>query len=120
MGKKTITMSYDDYQMISVENEDYKRQYEELKQEKMVYLTIKDQGSRYTHHSHHQISGQIVEKDKLLKSMQEHLKAAEERMKERETNYERRIERLKEELYQASIIQAPVKAVTKWWQKLLK
>jgi len=118
MGKKTITMSYDDYQMISVDNELYKQQYEELKQEKMVYLTIKDQGPRYSHHSHHQISGQIVEKDTLLKKMQEHLEAAEERMKEREANYERRIQRLKEELYEASV-KAEANS-TKWWHKLLK
>jgi hypothetical protein len=119
MGNKTITMSYEDYQMMSIENNGFKQQYEELKQEKMVYLTIKDQGPRYSHHSHHQISGQIVEKDKLLKKMQAHLEAAEERMKEREANYERRIERLKEELYQASI--NPVETVvTRWWHKLLK
>ena len=119
MGKKTITMSYDDYQMMSVENEMHKNLYNNLKQEKMVYLTIIDQKSRYSHHSHHQISGQVVEKDALLKKMQEHLEAAEERMKEREANYERHIEKLKEELYQASI--NPVETIaTKWWHKLFK
>ena len=114
MGKKTITMSYDDYQMISVENEMYKHQYEELQQEKMVFLTI---GTRASHVS--QMSGQIVEKDALLKKMQEHLEDAKRRFEEREANYERRIERLKEELYQASI--NPVESiVTRWWHKLFK
>ena len=107
-------MSYEDYQMMSIENDEFKQQYEELKQEKMVFLTL---GTRVSHIS--QMSGQIVEKDKLLKKMQAHLEAAEERMKEREANYERRIERLKEELYQASINQVET-VVTRWWHKLLK
>jgi len=115
MVEKTITMSMYEYKMMSLENDVNKAQYEELKQEKMVYLTIKDRGPRYLH----QISGQIVEKDKLLKKMQERLEAAEELMKEREANYERRIEKLKEELYQASI--NPVETnVTRWWHKLFK
>jgi chemotaxis protein histidine kinase CheA len=114
MGKKTITMSYEDYQMISIENETYKRQYEELQDEKMVFLTL---GTRVSHIS--QMSGQIVEKDKVLKKMQEHLADSKRRFEEREANYERRIEKLKEELYQASI--NPVETiVTKWWHKLFK
>ena len=116
MGKKTITMSYEDYQMISVENELYKQQYEELKQEKMVYLTLKDPYSRYGPPS--QMSGQMVEKDELLKKMQEHLESTKEQFKDRESNYLKRIERLNEELYEASI-KAAVNS-TKWWHKLLK
>ena len=116
MVEKTITMSYNDYQMMSLENEAYKQRYEELKQEKMVYLTIKDPYSRYVDPSRvNQMSGQIVEKDKLLKKMQEHLKTAEEEMKERESDYKIRIRKLEEELRQAS-----KKTVTKWWHKLLK
>lgn len=107
-------MSYDDYQMITTENELYKQQYEELKQEKMVFLTL---GTRVSHIS--QMSGQIVEKDKVLKKMQEHLADSKRRFEEREANYERRIERLKEELYQASINSVET-VVTKWWHKLLK
>lgn len=114
MGNKTITMSYEDYQMISTKNELYKQQYEELKQEKMVFLTL---GTHVSHIS--QMSGQIVEKDKVLKKMQEHLADSKRRFEEREANYERRIERLKEELYQASINQVE-NVVTKWWHKLLK
>lgn len=106
-------MSYDDYQMISIENEDYKQRYENLAQEKMVYLAVADNRTRYSHIS--QISGQIVEKDELLKKMQEHLESAKRKMQEREANYERCIDRLKEELHQASIKQS---TVTKWWNKL--
>jgi len=113
MGKKTITMSYEDYQMISIENETYKRKYEELQDEKMVFLTL---GTRVTHIS--QMSGQIVEKDKVLKKMQEHLADSKRRFEEREANYERRIQELEEQLRQASI--NPVETVTKWWHKLLK
>jgi hypothetical protein len=116
MGKKTITMSYEDYQMISTENELYKQQYEELKQEKMVYLTLKDPYSRYGPPS--QMSGQIVEKDELLKKMKEHLEVTKEGFDERVANYERRIQRLKEELYEASV-KAEANS-TKWWHKLLK
>lgn len=113
MGKKTITMSYEDYQMISIENETYKRKYEELQDEKMVFLTL---GTRVTHIS--QMSGQIVEKDKVLKKMQEHLADSKRRFEERESNYERRIQELEEQLRQASI--NPVETVTKWWHKLIK
>ena len=106
-------MSYEDYQMISIENETYKRKYEELQDEKMVFLTL---GTRVTHIS--QMSGQIVEKDKVLKKMQEHLADSKRRFEEREANYERRIQELEEQLRQASI--NPVETVTKWWHKLLK
>jgi len=113
MGNKTITMSYDDYQMMSIENETYKRQYEELQDKKMVFLTL---GTRVSHIS--QMSGQIVEKDKVLKKMQEHLADSKRRFEEREADYERRIQELEEQLRQASI--NPVETVTKWWDKLLK
>lgn len=106
-------MSYEDYQMISIENETYKRKYEELQDEKMVFLTL---GTRVTHIS--QMSGQIVEKDKVLKKMQEHLADSKRRFEERESNYERRIQELEEQLRQASI--NPVETVTKWWHKLIK
>jgi len=115
MGKKTITMSYDDYQMMSIENETYKQRYEKLKQEKMVFLTL---GTHISHIS--QMSGQIVEKDELLSRMQKHLSLMKKRGEESETNYRQRIATLEKQL---SIIQAPVEAaktVTKWWHKLLK
>jgi adenine-specific DNA methylase len=115
MGKKTITMSYDDYQMISVENETYKLQYEELKQEKKVFLTVVTRGMDIS-----QMSGQIVDKDELLKKMQGHLSLMKKRGDERETNYIQHIATLEKQLDQVSIIHAPVKAVTKWWHKLLK
>jgi chromosome segregation ATPase len=114
MVEKTITMSYNDYKMMSIENEGYKQRYENLAKEKMVYLTVTDQGPRYSHHSHHQVSGQIVEKDELLKKMKEHLEAAEERMKEREAKYEKRIKNLKEYQTEFNIIQS------KWWYKLFR
>jgi hypothetical protein len=116
MVEKTITMSYNDYKMMSIENEEYKKRYDNLAQEKMVYLTIKDPYLRYAHPSRvNQMSGQIVEKDKLLKKMQEHLKTAEEEMKERESDYKIRIRKLEQELRQAS-----KETVNKWWHKLLK
>jgi len=116
MVEKTVTMSMYEYKMLSREVEAYKQQYENLAQEKMVYLTIKDPYSRYVDPSRvNQMSGQIVEKDKLLKKMQEHLKTAEEEMKERESDYKIRIRKLEEELRQAS-----KETVTKWWHKLLK
>ena len=116
MGKKTLTMSYDDYQMISVENEMYKAQYEKLKDEKKVYLTTINQGSSHSHWSHHEISGQIVEKDALLKKMKEHLEASKTRMKDREAKYKERIKKLEEELDQASI----KTTTTRWWHKIFK
>lgn len=117
MGKKTITMSYDDYQMMSVDNETHKALYDQLKQEKMVYLTVADDRTRYSHIS--QLSGQVVEKDELLKKMQEHLESAKRKMQERKDYYERRIEELEERLRQASV--NPVETtITRWWHKLLK
>ena len=119
MGKKTITMSYEEYQLISIENEGFKRQYDELKQEKMVFLTLAD--TKINPIKVHRMGGQVVEKDELLKKMQDHLDAVERRAEEREANYERRIERLKEELYKASINPIPTKeAIGKWWHNLFK
>ena len=48
MVEKTITMSYDDYQMMSLDNKMYKDQYEKLAAEKMVYVTLRDPYARYT------------------------------------------------------------------------
>ena len=62
---------------------------------------------------------QIVDKDELLKSMQTHLERCEERMKEQKIDYDLRIQKLNEELRQATM--NPVETtVTRWWHKLLK
>jgi len=119
MGKKTITMSYDDYQMISVENKTYKDQYENLVDEKMVYVTLRDPYARYAPTHVNKMSGQIVDKDELLRNMQTHLERCEERMKEQKIDYDLRIQKLNEELRQATV--NPVETtVTKWWHKLFK
>jgi hypothetical protein len=122
MGKKTITMSYEDYQMISIENELHKNQFDDLKQEKMVYLTLADRDSRGYLRSPgvHQMSGSIVEKDELLSKMQIHLDGVEKRNAELELKYKKRIQELEEQLRLVSTIQAPIKTVNKWWHKLLK
>jgi len=119
MGKKTITMSYDDYQMISVENKTYKDQYENLVDEKMVYVTLRDPYARYAPTHVNKMSGQIVDKDELHRNMQTHLERCEERMKEQKIDYDLRIQKLNEELRQATV--NPVETtVTKWWHKLFK
>jgi hypothetical protein len=114
MVEKTITMSYSDYQLLILENEELKRQFNERLEESKVYLTLVDI-KKYPWDTH-KMTGQIVEKDALLNKMQMHLDGVAKRGEEREANYERRIERLKEELYQASI----KSVATKWWHKLLK
>lgn len=102
-----------EYEMIAIENEGYKHQFNELKKEKMVYINISDPRTRLSHIS--QISGQIVDKDELWSKLQENL----EKAKERETIYKERIRKLEEELHQASI--RPIETtVTNWWHKLLK
>lgn len=119
MVEKTITMSYDDYQMMSLDNKMYKDQYEKLAAEKMVYVTLRDPYARYTSTHVNKMSGQIVDKDELLKSMQTHLERCEERMKEQKIDYDLRIQKLNEELRQATM--NPVETtVTRWWHKLLK
>lgn len=121
MGKKTITMSYDDYQMMSVENETYKLQYEKLKQEKTIYLILADRNSRYFLSPNvHRMIGEVVEKDELLSRMQAHLDTVQKQNGEVELEYQKRIQELEEQLRLLSTIQAPIKAVSKWWHKLLK
>lgn len=117
MVEKTITMSIHEYKMLEIENKAYKERFDELAQEKMVYLTL---GNRTNPLFVHQISGQIVEKDELLSKMQKHLSLMKKRGDERETNYIQHIATLEKQLDQVYIIHAPVKAVTKWWHKLLK
>ena len=115
MVEKTITMSMYEYKMLSLDAEIAREAYNQLKEEKMVFLTV---GTRTMDIS--QMSGQIVDKDELLSKMQKHLSLMKKRGEERETNYTQRIATLEKQL---SIIQAPVeaaKAVTKWWHKLLK
>lgn len=122
MIEKTITMSMYEYKMISLENETFKQRFDELAQEKMVYLTLADRNTKGFLRSPrpHRMSGQIVEKDELLNRMQIHLNNVTKQSVELELEYKERIQELEKQLDQASIIQAPVKAVTKWWQKLLK
>lgn len=111
MTEKLITMPLREYEMIALDKEVLEHQLNELKQEKMVYVTISDPRTRLSHIS--QISGQIVDKDKLWSTLQKNL----EKAKERETIYKERIKKLEEELHQASI--KPMKTVvTKWWRKL--
>lgn len=112
MTEKLITMPLREYEMIAIENEGYKDQFNELKKEKMVYITISDPRTRLSHIS--QISGQIVDKDELWSTLQKNL----EKAKERETIYKERIRKLEEELHQASITPEPVKVIRKWWHKL--
>jgi len=112
MIEKTITMSMYEYKMLSTEAEIAREAYNQLKEEKMVFLTL---GTRAMDTS--QMSGQIVDKDELLSKMQKHLSLMKKRGEERETSYIQRIVDLEKQL---SIIQAPIKAVSKWWHKLLK
>ena len=121
MGKKTITMSYEDYQMMSIENNEYKRRYENLAKEKTVYLILAERNSKYflTPHVHRMI-GEVVEKDELLSRMQAHLDRVQKQSGEVESEYKQRIQDLEEQLRLLSAVQSPIKAVTKWWHKLLK
>ena len=114
MVEKTITMSYDDYQMMSVENKTYKDQYEKLVDEKMVYVTLRDPYARYASTHVNKMSGQIVDKDEMLRTMQTHLERCEERIKEQIIEYEKRIKNLKEYETEFNIIQS------KWWYKLFR
>lgn len=117
MSEKLITMSLDEYEIMSLDNKMYKDQYEKLAAEKMVYVTLRDPYTRYTSTDVNKMSGQIVDKDELLKSMQTHLERCEERMKEQKINYDLRIQKLNEELRQATT--NPVETtVTRWWHKL--
>ena len=123
MVEKTITMSYDDYQMISLENETFKQRFDELALEKMVYLTLADRNTPpgfLRSPRPHRMSGEIVEKDELLNRMQIHLNNITKQSVDLELEYKKCIQDLKKQLDQASIIHSPVKAVTKWWHKLLK
>jgi hypothetical protein len=122
MVEKTVTMSYNDYQMMSLENEEYKQRYEILAQEKMVYLTLAERNTNgYLRSPNvHRMSGTMVEKDELLSRMQIHLDGVKKRSVELELEYKKRIQELEEQLRLLSAVQAPIKAVTKWWHKLLK
>jgi hypothetical protein len=121
MVEKTITMSYNDYQMMSLENETYKRQYENLAEEKKVYLILAERNSRYFRSPNvHRMTGEIVEKDELLSRMQAHLDTVQKQSGEVESEYKQRIQDLEEQLRLLSAVQSPVKAVTKWWHKLIK
>lgn len=123
MVEKTITMSYSDYKLLSIENEGYKQQYENLAQEKMVYLTMADRNTPpgfLRSPNVHRMSGTMVEKDELLSRMQIHLDGVKKRSVELELEYKKRIQELEEQLRLLSIIQTPIKAVSKWWHKLLK
>jgi hypothetical protein len=126
MLEKTITMSYNDYQMMSLENETFKKQYENLAQEKMVYLILADRNSRYFRSPYvHRMTGEVVEKDELLSRMQAHLDTVQKQSGEVELEYKKRIQELEEQLATAQtqvFIKARVeteKVVTKWWHKLL-
>jgi septin family protein len=120
MVEKTITMSYNDYQMISLENETFKKQYENLAQEKMVYLTLAERNTNGYFRSPYvnRMTGQVVEKDELLSRMQAHLDRVQKESGEVESEYKKRIQELEEQLRQASI--NPVETVSKWWHKLIK
>lgn len=120
MVEKTITMSYHDYQMISLENETFKQRFDELAQEKMVYLTLAERNTNGYFRSPYvnRMTGEIVEKDELLSRMQAHLDRVQKQSGEVELEYKQRIQELEEQLRQVSI--NPVETVTKWWHKLLK
>jgi len=122
MVEKTITMSMYEYKMISLENETFKQRFDELAQEKMVYLTLADRNTTGFLRSPrpHRMSGEIVEKDELLNRMQIHLNNVTKQSVELELEYKKRIQELEEQLRLLSTIQAPIKAVSKWWHKLLK
>ena len=123
MVEKTITMSYHDYQMISLENETFKQRFDVLAQEKMVYLTLADRNTPpgfLRSPKPHRMSGEIVEKDELLNRMQIHLNNITKQSVDLELEYKKRIQELEEQLRLLSTIQTPIKAVSKWWHKLLK
>jgi predicted GTPase len=113
---KTITMPYDEYQLLISDNEQLKRRFDERLEESAVYLTLVDT-KKYPWDTH-KMTGQIVKKDGLLSKMQEHLDEVAKRGKEREAEFEKRIKELEEKLQQASIIKEPAKAVSSWWHKL--
>jgi hypothetical protein len=115
MVEKTITMSYNDYQIMSLENETYKRQYENLVEEKKVYLILADRNSRYFRSANvHRMSGEVVEKDELLSRMQAHLDTVQKQSVELELEYKKRIQELEEQLRLLSAVQAPIKTINKW------
>jgi hypothetical protein len=122
MVEKTVTMSMYEYKMLSIENEGYKQRYENLAEEKMVYLTLAERNTNgYLRSPNvHRMSGTMVEKDELLSRMQIHLDGVKKRSVELELEYKKRIQELEEQLRLLSAVQAPIKAVTKWWHKLLK
>ena len=123
MVEKTITMSMYEYKMLSLDAEIAREAYNQLKEEKMVYLTT---GFRENPLFVHNMSGMIIDKDELLSKMQKHLSLMKKRVEERETGYLQQIATLEKQLATAqaqAFVKAPVeavKAVTKWWHKLLK
>ena len=122
MVEKTITMSIHEYKMLEIENKKYKEQFDKLAEEKWVYLTT---GYRENPLFIYQMSGGIIiEKDELLSKMQKHLSLMKKRVEESETGYLQRIATLEKQLLEAQApVEVPVeavKAVTKWWHKLLK
>jgi hypothetical protein len=122
MVEKTITMSIHEYKMLEIENKAYKERFDELAQEKMVYLTLAERNTNgYLRSPNvHRMSGTMVEKDELLNRMQTHLDGVKKRNIELELEYKKRIQELEKQLHLISTIEAPIKAVTKWWHKLLK
>jgi hypothetical protein len=52
--------------------------------------------------------------------MQAHLDTVQKQSGEVESEYKQRIQDLEEQLRLLSAVQSPIKAVTKWWHKLLK
>ena len=114
---KTLkAVSFHDYEMLEMENEGLKYQFDQLKDEKMVFLTLED--PKYNPHAHQMRRSQIVKKDELLNRMQKHLDRVKKQSVDLELEYKKRIQELEDQLRQASI--NPVETVIKWWHKLLK
>jgi hypothetical protein len=120
MVEKTITMSIHEYKMLEIENKAYKERFDELAQEKMVYLTLAERNTNGYFRSPfvNRMTGEVVEKDELLSRMQAHLDRVQKESGEVESEYKKRIQELEEQLRQASI--NPVETISKWWHKLIK
>jgi hypothetical protein len=115
----TITMSLHDYEMVKVENELLIQENERLKEGNTVFLSSERQN--HWNGTEYRLSGTLVEKDALLKKMQEHLDASKVKVRKiviKEFNYKQRISELE---YEIEELKKPFSLNVKstWWGKLI-
>ena len=115
----TITMSLHDYEMVKVENELLIQENERLKEGNTVFLSSERQS--HWNGTEYRLSGALVEKDALLKKMQEHLDASKVKVRKiviKEFNYKQRISELEDEI-EALKKPFPLNVKSTWWGKLI-